>query len=180
MIEGFPDNGPTDWRYHEGIPLAGEFPSGATLQFSRGYPDRRELRDFLPNPLSALIISSRVRVLLEGRKAVGCEFLPVRILDHAGAVAAEGYSILNLQGGLPVIDLKRSGHTMGALDKTQIDDITNLIVDPTAVTDGHLIFRASMMRRLFLIQDELKSTFDDVGVTGWRTWPADGWDGMYL
>ena len=180
VIESLPEGGPADWRYHEGKPLQGEFPRGASVQFSCNHPDLRELRDFIPNPLSVLIVSGRVRAILEQAKANACEFLPIKVINHAGGVAADDYAILNPLGGLPVIDLKRTAHTMDAMEKDQIDDITSLVTDPGVVPVDRLIFRASLKRRLFFIQDTLRTLFENHGVTGWRTWPTEGWDGLYI
>ncbi len=180
VIERLPDDGPADWRYHEGEPLAKAFPKGAVLGFSRNHPDRRELRDFLANPLGLFIVSAKARAVVEGLGGVAAEFLRVAIRDHAGALVAEDYAILNLLGTVPAIDLKRSQYTMGSLDKTQINGIDQLIVDRDAIGPKPVFFRASTMRRLAIIREDAKAAFERAALTGWKGYPCDGWNGFYL
>lgn len=180
VIEGMPENGPTDWKYDKGEPLLPLFPSGATMRFSSNFPDRRELRDFIPNPLSALIVSPKARYVIEGLVRVQCEFLPVTVCDHTRSPVGKEYAILNLLGGVPAIDMKRSQVIMGSLDKAQISYIDHLVIDTTAIGPEDVFFRASMRRRLFIIREDVKAAFEQAGLTGWKSYPCDGWDGMFL
>jgi hypothetical protein len=180
VIEGMPDNGPTDWKYDKGQSLLGVFPSGATLRFSSNFPDRRELRDFIPNPLSALFVSPKAQAIIKALARVNGEFLPVTICDHEQNPVGPGYAILNLLGGVPAIDMKRSQVIMGSLDKTQISYIDHLVLDTAAIGPEDVFFRASMMRTLFIIREDVKAAFEQAGLTGWKTYPCEGWDGMFL
>jgi hypothetical protein len=180
IVEGMPENGPTEWKYNEGKPLARVFPSAATVRFSTNFPDRRELRDFIPNPLSALFVSPKARAVIECLVRVQCEFLPITVNDHTGSPVGKDYAILNLLGGVPAIDMKNSKVVMGSLDKTQISYIDHLVLDTAAIGPEDVFFRASMRRRLFIIREDVKAAFEQAGLTGWKTYPCDGWNGMFL
>jgi hypothetical protein len=180
VIEGYPDNGPTDWKYHKAQPLLPVFPSGATLVFSSNFPDRRELRDFIPNPLSALIVSPKAQAVIKSLVRVHAEFLPVTVCDHEKKPAGLGYAILNLLGGVPAIDMEKSRVKISPLDKTQISYIDHLVLDTAAIGPEDVFFRASMRRRLFIIREDVKAAFEQAGLTGWKTYPCDGWNGMFL
>lgn len=180
VIEGYPENGPTGWKYDKAEPLLPVFPSGATMEFSSNFPGRRELRDFIPNLLQTWIVSPKAKAVIEGLMRVRCEFLPVTVCDHTSNPVGKGYSILNLLGGVPVIDMKRSQVIMGSIDKAQISYIENLVLDTTAIGSEDVFFRASMMRTLYIIREDVKTAFEQAGLTGWKTYPCDGWNGMFL
>ncbi len=180
IIEGMPENGPAEWKYDEGEQLSRSFPSGATLRFSSNFPDRRELRDFIPNPLSALIVSPKARAVIEGLVRVRCEFLPVTVGDHTRSPVGKDYAILNILGGVAAIDMKRSKVVMGSIDKTQISYIDHLVIDAATIGPNDVFFRASMMRTLYIIREDVKSAFELAGLTGWKTYPCEGWNGMCL
>jgi hypothetical protein len=180
IVEGMPENGPAEWKYDEAEPLLPVFPSAATLRFSTNFPDRRELRDFIPNPLSALIVSPKAQAVIKSLVRVKGEFLPVTICDHEQNPVGPGYAILNLLGGVPAIDMKRSQVKMGSIDKTQIRYIDHLVLDTAAIGPEDVFFRASMRRRLFIIREDVKAAFEQAGLTGWKTYPGEGWNGMFL
>jgi hypothetical protein len=178
VIDAYPANGPTGWKYGKGAPLAREFPSSATVKFSKMFPDFRALYDFQPNTLSTWIVSRRVQGVIEQLQLQNAELLPVTIKDHQGAVAAEGYAFLNLIGAEDAIDLHKSRVTMDPMEKDQIGGIDEIILQPKAIKPDAKMFRCSAERRLFLIRDDVKQAFESAGLTGFRTFAANGWNGF--
>ncbi len=177
VIDAYPRGSPDDYLFDEAVPLAKEFPPDAAVRFSRNFPQARKLEDFQPNTLDALIVSRKVRELLDGLGVRNAEYLPVALKDHQNQVVAPDYAILNLLGGEPAIDPSASVVRMNALDKDQISAIEKLVLDRKAISPDAKIFRCTAMRRLFMIRDDVKAAFEKAGLTGYRLFAADGWDG---
>lgn len=178
VIDSLPEGAPAEWRFDEGQALAAEFPSDAVLKFSSNFPDGRRLHDFVANVLTMLIVSPKVRQVLEELEVPQVEYLPVTIVDHRGQVAGEDYSIVNLLGSQPAIDMSKSRYDMSHLAKDQIGDIDELVLDRDAIAADAKLFRATTSRRLFLMREDVLQALDAAGVEGKRTFVADGWDGM--
>ncbi|MCY1082302.1 imm11 family protein [Archangium lansingense] len=180
VIDAYPRGSPADWKFDEGISLAREFPERAEVVFSKSFPDFRKLYDFQSNILSAFIVSGKARQLIESLRVPNAEFLPVALKDHRGNVVAEDYAILNLLGGEDAIDMERSDYKMNHIDKEQIGRIKKLALKPDAISPEARMFRCSRMRRLFLIREDVLAAFNEAGLTGFRTYPAEGWKGLEL
>ena len=179
-VAGPPVDGPARWRYHVGESLMSDFPVGTTVQFSDAYPRARTLYDFANNTSDLLVVSSRARTVLEPHhsEAAPAEYLPVQVLDHRGGVANDDYFILNLLGSQDAIDLSSSDYDMDALKKDQIDTIRHLALNRGSIDPAAKIFRASAMRRLVLLDDDVLESIQKAKLAGYRVFKADGWNGF--
>lgn len=177
FIDALPEGGPADWRFCEGEPLAAEFPKKAVVRFSDNFPDGRRLHDFVNNISDVLIVSKRVRRALDSIEIGNVEYLPVTILDHRGNVAAEEYFIANVLGTEPAIDMQESDLVMSSLDD-EILSIDRLVLDEGNISKGAKLFRAETLKTLFFIREDALAALKEHGVTGIKTYEADGWDGI--
>ncbi|WP_224363357.1 Imm43 family immunity protein [Hyalangium versicolor] len=180
VLAGFPRSKIKDYRYNEGQSLAKEFPKNATVQFADKFKDRRKLYDFIANFESGLFVSSKVRTLLEELESKDLEFLPITVKDHKGAVAADDYFILNPIGSQDIIDMKKSKLVMDTLIDGEIGRIKKLVLQPRSVDKEAHLFRATNKPRLIIIDDTVRKAFEKNGVTGYRLFKAEGWDGLEL
>ncbi len=178
VIAGHPKASPEGWRWHEGEPLAAEYPADASVKFTANFPDARELRDFQPNILGGIIASPKAREVIAAVEVRGIETLPVAIRDHSGTVVAPDYAFLNPLGSQDAIDLRRSVLTMNALDKSQVLSVEKLVLAPERIDPDAKLFRCTTWMRLFLVRDDVKVAFEQAGLTGCRFFPAEGWDGL--
>ncbi|NVJ05729.1 hypothetical protein HUW63_10865 [Myxococcus sp. AM001] len=179
-IEELPSGSPADWKLHEGIGLAREFPMGGEVSFSNNYPDDRNLYDFQPNMMSNLLVSGRARKLIESLSVSNAEWLPVAIKDHKGNVVGPDYAFLNLLGAEDAIDMERSDYEMDSLEKDQIGVIDRLALNTSAISPDAKMFRCTKERRLILIRDDVHAAFEQAGLTGFKVYEAEGWDGLEL
>jgi hypothetical protein len=177
LIDCYPLGSPDDYLFDEALPLAAEFPPGASVKFSRNFPQFRALKDFQPNTMGALIVSPRVRQLLDGLGVKNAEYLPLAIKDHRGDVIAPEYAILNLLGSEAAVDMKASDVIMDDLDEDQFLSVNKLVLDQASISPGAKIFRCSTRRRLFMVRNDVKEAFEKAALTGYRVFAADGWDG---
>ncbi|WP_224240877.1 imm11 family protein [Hyalangium gracile] len=180
LIEMYPPKSPTEWRFDEGESLIREFPKGAAVQFSDNFPDNRKLYDFQTNTLSAFIISERTRKLLESLEITNAEYLPVDIKDHKGQVVGKDYSFLNLLGGEEAIDMEKSVYKMNSMEKEQVGRIKKLAINEKGIRPGMKMFRCSKQRRLVLIREDVLEEFKKAGLSGFKVYKAEGWNGLEL
>ncbi|MCY1046515.1 hypothetical protein OV208_34740 [Corallococcus sp. bb12-1] len=175
---GYPKSKIKNWRYHAGEPLAKEYPEDAAVGFSKKWPARRELRDFLDNSVSILIVSSRVRAILEKLKAKDLEFLPLLVKDHKGKPVPQSYFFLNPLGGQDAVDVKASDVVMDKLFKDRIRHFNTLVLNPKGIEKEAKLFRLSRARDVILVDDSVRKTFQKEGITGCRYYKAEGWNGL--
>ena len=178
FIDGLPEDAPADWRFSEGESLADGFPKDAQVRFSDNYPDGRKLLDIVNNVLDVLIVSGRVKAVCDAAGVENVEYLPVTILDHRGGVAGKDYFIANVLGSEPVIDMQKSDYVTSSLDESEILSIDNLVVDADSVAADAKLFRAATLKTLFFIRQDLLEALLSNRISGLKTYPADGWDGL--
>ena len=178
VIGLYPPKSPAGWKFDKGQSLIHEFPKGASVQFSNNFPDARKLYDFQPNTLSALIVSERVRKVLEAQEITNAEYLPVDIEDHKGQVVGKNYAFLNLLGSEEAIDMEKGEYRMSALDKEQIGMISRLAINEKGIRPGAKMFRCSKDLRLILINEEVLEALKSAGLTGFKAFEAEGWEGF--
>ncbi|GHG88732.1 DUF1629 domain-containing protein [Comamonas sp. JC664] len=176
FIDSYPRGSPADCKFDEGISLAKDFPTAGAVSFSKNYPDDRNLYDFQPNLMSDLLVSGRARKLIESLEVANAEWLPVAVKDHDGP----DYAFLNLLGAEDAIDLERSEYEMDSLEKDQIGHIDALALNTGAIAPEAKMFRCTKERRLILIREDVHAAFEHAGLTGFRVYEAEGWNGLEL
>ncbi|WP_043709743.1 imm11 family protein [Corallococcus macrosporus] len=180
LIDAYPRGSPTDWKFERSISLAKEFPLGGEVSFSDSYPDDQNLYDFQPNLMSDLLVSGKARKVIESLGVSNAEWLPVTVKNHQGHVVGPDYAFLNLQGTEDAIDMGRSKYELNHIFKDQVGLIENLVLQPKSISPNAKFFRCSTYRRLILVRDDILTAFEDAGLTGFRTYDAEGWDGVEL
>ncbi|MBZ4417576.1 imm11 family protein [Myxococcus sp. RHSTA-1-4] len=180
FIDAYPRNSPADWKFDKGISLASEFPMGGEVSFSDNYPDARDLHDFQPNLMSDLLVSGRARKVIESLEVTNAEWLPVVVKDHKGNAVGKDYAFLNLQGAEDAIDMERSVYRMNAIAKDQISRVKKLALKYDAIHPQAKMFRCTTHRRLILIREDVHAAFVQAGLTGFKVYNAEGWNGLEL
>ncbi len=180
FIESYPRGSPAEWKFDEGISLAKEFPMGGEVSFSKNYPDDRNLYDFQPNLMSDLLVSGRARKLIESLGVSNAEWLPVTVKDHKGNIVGPDYAFLNLQGAEDAIDMERSVYRMDSLEKDQIGRVKKLALKYDSIHEQAKMFRCTKERRLILIREDVHAAFEQAGLTGFKVYEAEGWNGLEL
>lgn len=180
FIDSYPRGSPAEWKFDEGISLAREFPMGGEVSFSANYPDHKNLYDFQFNLMSDLLVSGRARKLIESLDIANAEWLPVVVKDQQGNIVGPDYAFLNLQGAEDAIDLERSVYRMNAIAKDQISRVKKLVLKSDAISLQAKIFRCTLQRRLILIREDVHAAFVEAGLTGFKVYNAEGWNGLEL
>ncbi|MFP2960102.1 imm11 family protein [Myxococcus sp. 1LA] len=179
IIDALPEGSPANWKFSRGESLVRQFPVCGKVSFSDHFPERRKLYDFVKNTVGVLLVSSRVKRVLEDLHVGNVEFLPVSMCDHQWNPVAEGYEILNVLGSEDVIDLEKSDVDIDPITKKEVTRVGNLVLTQGKIDPKADIFRARNMMELILISDRTKLAFERAGLTGFRAHPAEGFDDMF-
>jgi len=180
FIDSYPRNSPTEWKFAEGISLAKDFPMGGEVSFSDNFPDDRNLYDFQSNLMNGQLVSGRARKLIETLELTNAEWLPVVVKDHKGNIVGPDYAFLNLLGAEDAIDLERSVYKKDHLEEDQIGRIKKLVLKPASISPQAKMFRCTMQRRLILIREDVHAAFVEAGLTGFKVYNAEAWNGLEL
>ncbi|AEI63612.1 hypothetical protein LILAB_08505 [Corallococcus macrosporus] len=153
---------------------------GGEVSFSDNYPEHRNLYDFQPNLMNGHLVSGKARNVIDALGVTNAEWLPVVVKDHQGTIVGPYYAFLNVLGAEEAIDLERSTYKMDHLEKDQIGRIKKLVLKHGAINPQAKIFRCTMERRLILIREDVHAAFVQAGLTGFKVYRAEGWNGLTL
>lgn len=102
---GFDD---VSYMWYDGEPLAPVgWNSPARLDMTKGEPGM-QLLDIVPNLNAMLIVSARVRKVIDAHTGGTTEFLPLVIHNHKGRVASQEHCVVNPLGAHDCLDLTES------------------------------------------------------------------------
>ena len=178
ILSTTPSEGPEEFMYKKGTPLKDIFPKieDAKMYFDPNYPDRGKLNDIIKYLGGPLVIKPRIKSLFEAFD-IAEEFLQVQLLDHENQVASDDYYIFNCLCAIDFIDMEKSKYRMGALNKSQIKRVKNLVIKEDLEETPNIFRDNNMLSQLF-ITDKLKQALDESGVQGYKCFEASGWDGL--
>jgi hypothetical protein len=148
----------------DGRPCADRWPAGVGIPMDPSFKKDTKLVDCL-NTGQVLIVSGRARAFLDDKKVTHVEYLPVRILDHAGKEASADYFIANPTAVVDCIDLDASeadrDDNFEEGGTNVITGCAQLILREDAIQSGTHVFRPRYWEYLTLIDralaDEMKA-----------------------
>ena len=73
--------------------------------------------------------------------------------------------------------MEKSKYRMGALNKSQIKRVKNLVIKEDLEETPNIFRDNNMLSQLF-ITDKLKQALDESGIQGYKCFEASGWDGL--
>jgi len=175
------EEGPQGWEFLENESLLDEFPEVGVLHFSNEN-EYSKLYDFIENRLGTQIVSTKVKEIMldHGLDSSQVEYFPVTIKDQNGDVASNDYFMLNYINAQPIIDMTKSEYKLSSFDDSQISVISKTELDLTNVDPKAKIFHPLTYKNITVVESSLLNAFQEAGVTGFWTIPAQGWDGMIL
>lgn len=115
------------WKLDKGISCSDWFPSFPEIQI--GELGGIKIPDYVENRFDFLIISQKLKEVLEEKSAALFEFFPVNILDKKGRSIGKPYFIANLLDTVDCVDMDASEYQMGSLVKDQVSDFSLLVLD---------------------------------------------------
>jgi hypothetical protein len=124
------------------------------------------LADSIPNGVLFLIVSEKLKAILEKEVPGEIEFLPIQVLDHQKNKIEARYYIANVLTVVLCMDYQKSVYVMSALDKTQVHHFKNLVLDNAKIPENTKIFRLGEETTLTLVRYDLIKVIIDSGCTG--------------
>lgn len=161
-------NVPDPWELGRGISRGAGFPADAYFEMDPQFPKALVLPDNVSNLSDLIVVSPRVKGIIEGASPDSVEYLPVRIQNHKGRTAAEEYWIVNPVGVQDCIDLDQSEIVWNALDPTLISSCMRLVIDEDRIEPGTQMFRAKHLPYEVFVHRALAEELEGSGATGIR------------
>lgn len=171
------------YLFNEGVMLRDKIKPGELpldFRYSSQFPNAQTLYDFVDNIDSILIVSPKVKEVLDGLGVENVEYIPVALRNQNGQLVRQDYFVANVLGGEEIVDLEKSEVEWGAIDDSQLSSIDKLVVNYAGVSPNSKLFRMSKRLLEFVATQEVIDAFEQAGVTGYGKFPADGWDGLYI
>jgi hypothetical protein len=157
-----------DYELRKGISRAEGFPPDAYFRMDPDFPKSLQLEDFLLNENSLLVVSERVRTLVEAEKLKNNELLPVQIKDHKNKRVKESYYILNQLELQDCIDLKESKLVVNDIDPDTFMDVDKLVIDEKRVDRDVKVFRMKRYAVIPVFRRDFAAKVKAANLTGIR------------
>jgi hypothetical protein len=151
----------------EGSRVGSRYPSGVRFQMAAEVAGL-QVTDVLRNALGYLMISSKLKNLLEKHSTAEIEFLPFTLLNHKGRVAARECHIANVIGTVECVDLARTEGSPSEIDPGEMLRITRLHLLPERIVPARDLFRIASQPRTLLVREDLRQVLEAEGITGAR------------
>jgi uncharacterized protein DUF1629 len=157
-----------DFNLTKGVSRAAGWPADAFYRMSPKYPKDIKLDDFLESMDTLLVVSDRVRGLLESERMDGVEFLPLSIVNHKDRKEPAPYFLVNIVGLQDCVDMTKTTRTVSPLDPELWITVQNLTLDPSRIEPRRELFRARYIRSATIWSEDLANKALAKGFTGIR------------
>jgi hypothetical protein len=147
------------------------YQDGQKFQMAPGIPGT-EVPDVIRNAVRYLMVSARMKALLEEHATVEIEFLRFTLLDHGGQVARDDCYLANVLGTVDCVDMERSEGTVGETRKgVRFERLTKLYLREDAIDTQRNIFRITPMPAVIVVREDLKAALEEAQITGVEFFP---------
>jgi hypothetical protein len=150
-----PPHGVADsFELNRGVSRSAGWPTDVYSKMNDRFPKDIALADSM-DATGVTVISRKLKDFLVAAAVQNVEFLPLKIINHKGKVAADDYSIVNPVGLVDCIDTKASGAKFNALKKDMMLSCKQLVLKTDQIPDGAAVFRPKSMPTIILMQADL-------------------------
>ncbi len=160
-----PGNLPERHRPARGMRMGDSYPDGYKFSMSKDMPGI-VVPDVINNALGYLMISARLKELLEKYTATEIEYLRFVLLNHKRRVASDQCFIANLIGAVECVDRKRTVGDLSALNPGQYSRIKNLFLYKDKIDPALSLFRIAELPKVIIVREDLKKDMDQHNITG--------------
>ncbi|NTX53275.1 hypothetical protein HR086_18415 [Myxococcus sp. CA039A] len=162
-----------EYQLSKGVSRAQGFPADASFAMSAKHRKYIALADNISNLNRALVVSRRLKDVIEARRPRDVEFLRVSIIDHKKKVASDDYFIVNPFKVVDCIDKDKSKYRWNNIDPEKMSSCTKLVLKPEAINPELLLFRPQHLEYYVLVHPDLAAALEEEGFTGLRFTPID-------
>jgi len=150
-VEGFPKR----FNLGTGVAFAGSFPPDAVFRANEAFPGQIALFDFIPTREKVLVVSEKVRDLLEKESVPDVEYLAVSLINLKGRKEKGKYFMVNPLAVVDCADPGKTKYKPNAIDKGQWTDVTNLTILEKKIPRDAQLFMVKHIVRLTLVRRDL-------------------------
>lgn len=155
-----------DYELLRGISRAENWPENAAYAMDKERKTDVRLEDCLWNANKVLVVSQKVKELLEAEKLKNNEFLPVQVINHKDRPVKESYFILNQIGLQDCIDLKKSEYKENRLNPEYFSVVKRLAIDERRIEPDVRLFRMKKYPNIPVVHRALARKLTEAGITG--------------
>ncbi|WNG57646.1 hypothetical protein F0U59_24960 [Archangium gephyra] len=155
------------WMFFEGEGASARYPANVHLQMGRDYPGMK-VPDLVPNTFNYVVVSERLKAVLEREAGVPLEFHPVSIVNHKDRKEPAPFFIANVLGKEDCVDSAATDADESAMVPGTFSGIYRLALDPARIPPEARLFRLKQMPSVLVIRDDLREALDRVGLEGLR------------
>jgi hypothetical protein len=164
-----------NFELSQGISRQKGWPKDAHFEMDKNFPKDIKLEDFHENMTSLLVVSSRVKDLVEKEKVTRIECLPVWIVNHKGRREKDQYWVLHSTPLIDCIDLKKSKPTVNEINPDDFSNVENLTIDPKKVPKDAKLFRLEKFSVPPIFRTDLVDKIQSAGFKGMEFIPTQEW-----
>jgi hypothetical protein len=149
----------------QGERLGADYPDGLRFHMAAEAPGLRVL-DVIDNALTYLMVTEKVKTLLERHATAEIEHLRFTLVNHKGRVASDRCYIVNVIGTLDAMDRYQSRGVDHPILQGQLVELHRLVLHEDRIGPETNLFRLATFPAAILIRDDLRAILDREGVTG--------------
>jgi len=149
--------------------LKGIYPENAALYMNEDHPGMR-LVDFVANHIRYLIVSEKVKQVLQQEGVENSEYLPVSIYDQKKRLVSSDYFILNVLGTVDCLDHEKSQYKRSRISPERIRHFDKVVLHEDKVPGDVRIFRLKDRPAMIFIRVDLLDAFKKNKLTGFETY----------
>jgi hypothetical protein len=144
-----------DFQLRRGISRVKAWPENASYFMDKDMKEHIRIEDSLWNIGGLLVVSSKVKDLLEPEKLKNNEFLSIQIYNHKDRPLKEMFFILNQIVLQDCIDTGKSVFERNDLDPELFSIIEELVIDENRIDPEVSLFRMEHYPRLAIIRRDI-------------------------
>lgn len=151
-------------RPARGVSMGGKYEKILDFQMSKLVnPTGLQVPDVILNGVRYVIVSARMKELLEKNASGPVELLPFRLLNHKGRVAEERIYVVNVIGTIDCGDLARSKGNLSEFEQDQgaFFDCESLAIDERKVPEGTTLFRCALYPPLLFVHNRVRKQIEE-------------------
>ena len=155
-----------DFQLSRGVSRIVNWPEDASFSMDKDRPTDIRLEDCLWNINRLLVISQRIRSLIEAENLKNNEFLPLKIINHKDRIAPETYFILNQVGLQDCINVEQGEYRQNRINPEYFSVVKRLVIDEHRIEPEVRIFRMKKYPNIPVIHRSLMLKLVEAGITG--------------
>jgi len=151
-----------DYELKDGLSRAEGWPDDASFAMNPSYPRDVALADavYTRGGDGLPVVSPALRAAIEAAEPPDVEYLPVRLIDHKGAVVAEDYVIAHSVHVVDALDHDAMGIEWNALDPMAIQTCDRMALREEPLAHAPALFRPRNFTHRVLVRRDVAEALE--------------------